>query len=120
MQEYRYRTKRQIVVARREIGGSGNLRDVEFATAQEAPVPRRRIHVGQDGEVNAVDLDLFIEQRTNKLVVTAGKRQRNFFRHLFQIPGFMAGAGCRPSAAPARGLTASACRLPTHLAPDSR
>ena len=42
---------------------------------------RRRIHVGEDGEFDAVDRDLAVDQRTQDLVVAAGKGEGQFFRH---------------------------------------
>ena len=56
MQEHRDGADRPVVVARGEIGRGRDFGDVEFVVAQETPMPRRRIHVGQDGEIDAVDL----------------------------------------------------------------
>ena len=77
MQEDRQRAERQALVARDDVGRARDLGDVEIAVAQEAPVPRRRIHRGQNGEVDAVGLDRALLQRAHDLVVAAGERQRN-------------------------------------------
>ena len=45
------------LVPRDDVGRTGRLGHVEMALAQKAPVPRSRVHVGQDGEVDAVGLD---------------------------------------------------------------
>ena len=42
---------------------------------------RRRIHVGQYGEIDAVDFDLAVDQRADDFVVAAGKGKRKFLRH---------------------------------------
>ena len=82
MQEHRNGAERPVVVARREIRRARDLGHVEFAVAQEAPVARRRIHVGEYGEIDAVDRDPAADQRTHDLVVAAGQREAQFFRHL--------------------------------------
>ena len=46
----------------------------------------RRIHVGEDGEVDAVRLDLAVLERAHDLVVAAGERQGNFLRHVKILP----------------------------------
>ena len=56
MQEHRDGAHRPVVVARGEIGRAGDFGDVEFVVVEKTPVARGRIHVGEDGEVDAVDL----------------------------------------------------------------
>ena len=63
MQEHRDGAERPVIVARRQIRRDRDLGHVEFVVAQEAPMARRRIHVGQDGEVDAVDLHLAARSR---------------------------------------------------------
>ena len=81
MQEYRNGAEWHVVVTRREIGRTRQLGDVEFAAVQETPVPRRRIHVGEDGQIDAVDLDFFIQKRTDDFIVTAGECECEFLWH---------------------------------------
>ena len=52
-------------------------------------MPRGRIHVGQDGEIDAVRLDRALLERAHDLVVAAGQRQGDFLRHI----GFVIAAG---------------------------
>ena len=73
MQEHRDGAERPVIVTRREIGRSGHLGHVEFAVVEEAPMSRRRIHVSQDGEIDAVDRDLAVDQRADDLVIAAGQ-----------------------------------------------
>jgi hypothetical protein len=42
-------------------------------------VPCRRVHIGEDREIDAVDLDFALQQRTDDFVVTAGECEGGFF-----------------------------------------
>jgi hypothetical protein len=50
--------------------------------AQEPPVPRGGIHVGEDGQLDAVGLDRAFLQRADDLIVATGQRNGEFFRHI--------------------------------------
>ena len=60
MQKHGYGAERPVAVARGEIGRGRHFRHIEFVIAQKAPMARGGIHVGQDGEIDAVDLDLAV------------------------------------------------------------
>ncbi len=64
---------RQPAVARHEIRGARDFGHVEVAIAQEAPVPRGRIHVGEDVEINSFRLDLTVGEGAHDLVIAAGE-----------------------------------------------
>src|SRR3974390_2968856 len=81
MQEHRYGAKRQGIVARGEIGGGGTFRNVEFAVVDKTPMARGRIHVSEDGEIDAINVDAAVDQRAHDLVITAGKSERQSLRH---------------------------------------
>ena len=85
VQEHRDRGDRHALVAGHDVGGARCLGHVEIALADEAPVPRRRIHVGQDGQVDAVRLDLALLEGAHDLVVAAGEGDRDFAGHGRQI-----------------------------------
>ena len=78
VQEHRQRGDRHALVARHDVGRARRLRHVEVAVADEAPVPRRRIHVGEHGEVDAVRLDLALLEGAHDLVVAAREGERDF------------------------------------------
>ena len=80
MQEHRQRRKRLLLVARHQVGRGRALRHVEIAVAQEAPVARGGIHLGEHGELDAVGLDGAFIKRADDLVIAAGERQGNAFR----------------------------------------
>ena len=42
---------------------------------------RCRIHVRQDGEIDAIDLDFAVDQWADDFVVAAGKGERKSLRH---------------------------------------
>ena len=44
----------QSLIARDDVGRARAFGDIEFAIAQEAPMPRRGIHVGQDRQIGAI------------------------------------------------------------------
>ncbi|MSP47023.1 MAG: hypothetical protein EXQ83_14535 [Xanthobacteraceae bacterium] len=46
-------------------------------------MPRGRVHVGEDGEVDAVGRDDAFSERPHDLVIAAGQRQGDVFWHLF-------------------------------------
>jgi hypothetical protein len=54
-------------------------------------MPRRRVHVGEDGEVDAVDLDLSPQQGPDDFVVTAGECEIEFLGHADSNLSVMAG-----------------------------
>ncbi len=42
---------------------------------------RRRIHIGQNVEFDAIDLDCAVDQRADDFVIAAGKSERKSLRH---------------------------------------
>ena len=85
MQKDRQCGQRHALVARHDIGGAGGFGHVEVAVTDETPVPRGRVHVGEDCQFNAVGLDHSFLERAHDFVVAASKRERNFFRHIFLV-----------------------------------
>src|SRR5262249_9001475 len=81
MEKYRNGPEWQSVVTRGEIRRCGNLGYIEFAVAQESPVTRRRIHLRQDRQIHAINLDLLIEERADDFIITTGERKRDFLQH---------------------------------------
>jgi hypothetical protein len=77
MQKDRNGGERETLVARDEIGRARHLGDVELLIAQEAPMARRRIHLGQDREIDPVCLDRALFQGTDDLVIAAGEGEGN-------------------------------------------
>ena len=59
VQENRKRVERQALIARDQIRRARHLRDIKFLVAQEAPMARRRVHLGQHVQVDAIRPDLF-------------------------------------------------------------
>ena len=57
VQENRDCGRREPSITGGDVRATGHLRHVEFQAAQEAPMPRRRIHGGQHGEIDAVGHD---------------------------------------------------------------
>ena len=80
MQEHRQRTHRPVLAAGDDVGRRRGLRHVEVAVAQEAPMPGRRIHVGEHGEVDAVRLHRPLLERAGDLVIAAGERDGDVLR----------------------------------------
>ncbi len=81
MQEHRQRAHRPVLAAGDDVGRRRGLRHVEVAVAQKAPVPGRRIHVGEHGEVDAVGLHRPLPERAGDLVIAAGERDGDVLRH---------------------------------------
>ena len=82
MREHRDGAERQVAVACRHVARARHFGDIELAAAQEAPVPRRRRHVGEHREFDPLrPHDAFL-QGAHDLVVAAGERQGNSSRHV--------------------------------------
>src|SRR5208282_6577854 len=78
----RYRSEREALIERREISGAGDFGNIEFAIAQEPPMARGGIHIGQDREVDPVGSNDAFLQGADDLVVAAGECQRNISGHV--------------------------------------
>ena len=62
-------------VARQQIGGGGDLRDIELAVAQETPVARAGIDVGEHGQIDAIHLHGALLDGADDFIIATGERQ---------------------------------------------
>src|SRR5215467_8255059 len=82
MQKDRQRGDGLALVPGDDVGGGRGLGHVEVAVADETPVPRGRIHLGQYGQVDAVGRDFALLERADDLVVPASEGERNLLGHV--------------------------------------
>jgi hypothetical protein len=81
MQEHRDGGQWGALVALHEIGANIALADVELGLARHPPVALARPHAGEHDELEAVGLDRALLERAHDLVVAAGHREPELFRH---------------------------------------
>jgi hypothetical protein len=72
VQEDRNGVDGNALIARDQIRGARHLGHVELAIAQEAPMPRARIHSREHIEVDTIGLDRPVHECAHDLVLAAG------------------------------------------------
>jgi hypothetical protein len=66
------------LIARHQIGSERYFGDVEFPVAQKTPMPRRRVHLGQHGQIDPIGPDAALLEGAGDFVIAAGERERNW------------------------------------------
>ena len=73
---------RKILIPRGHVPRARHLGEIEFAAAQEPPVPRGGSHIGEDRELDAFGTDDAFLQGTHDLVIATGEGEPESAHHL--------------------------------------
>ena len=81
MKKHGQRVPLRAAIASHEVGARVEFANVVFVAAGHSPVAFARGGAREDGEVDAVGSDHAVLQRADDLIIAAGERKRDVFRH---------------------------------------